>query len=426
MTNAMDEVRRFLKKDDLPGAVRSLRPHAESAPVPELAEAVRALADAAGFEDLADAAGFEDLADAAGAAAERPGEPQALYDFGYACVERGIAFLAVAPLREALRLLPDSRPLLAELVSALEDENRHAEAAALLSGRGGALPAWPETYLLAHHTLLAGDLDTAERIGRALPAPEDPQWSGAHDRQLRRLDRTGRARRAQRAAGHTDPLGRADLRGWHYGLTGGLLGTLSPYGWDAGMTGRFAYLGDTHATCRRGLGRLALALEAAGRRPTTISLLPGRSDRILGLAAARLLELPAVPYAPARGDTVVVAYDLNAADPDLVRTLHARTDGQILAEHATCWTDPPAVSADFSALLCQFVAPPWKDDQRSEEEIARDVAHAAADPDEGDGATPPDPDEAFRAFVAAVGADWLTAPRDRVASPGPVPGSRFA
>ncbi|MFI1646637.1 hypothetical protein ACH4XT_06790 [Streptomyces avidinii] len=417
MTNAIDEVRRFLKKDDLPGAVRSLRPHAETAPVPELAKAARALADAADFKDLAGAAK---------AAAKRPGEPQALYDFGYACVERGVAFLAVAPLREALRLLPDSRPLLAELVSALEDENRHAEAAALLSGRCGELPAWPETYLLVHHTLLAGDLDTAERVGRALPAPEDPQWSGAHDRQIRRLARTGRARRARTAAGHADPLGRTDLRGWHYGLTGGLLGTLSPYGWDAGMTGRYAYLGDTHEQCRHGLARLALALEAAGRRPATVSLLPGRSDRILGLAAARVLELPAVPYEPARTDTLVVAYDLNAADPDLVRTLHARADGQILSEHATCWTDPPAVSADFSTLLCQFVSPPWKDDQRPEEEIALDIAEAAAGPDEGDGATPPDPDGAFRDFAAAVAADWLTAPRDRVASPGPVPSSRFA
>ncbi|MGW6979045.1 hypothetical protein ACWGE1_06280 [Streptomyces sp. NPDC054932] len=417
MTNAMDEVHRFLKSDDLPGAVRSLRPHAESAPIAELAKATRALADAAGFKDLAGAAG---------AAAERPGEPQALYDLGYACVERGVPFLAVAPLREALRLLPDARPVLAELVSALEDENRHAEAAALLSGRGDRLSAWPETYLLVHHTLLAGDLDTAERIGRTLPAPEDPQWAGAHDRQTRRLRRTDRARRAQGEAGRADPLGRTDLRGWHYGLTGGLLGTLSPYGWDAGMTGRYAYLGDTHEQCRHGLSRLALALEAAGRRPATVSLLPDRSDRILGLAAARVLGLPCVPYEPDRTDTLVVAYDLNATDPDLVRTLHARADGQILSEHATCWTHPPAVSADFSALLCQFVSPPWKDDQRPEEEIAREIAQAAPDPDEGDGATPPDPDEAFRAFVTAVRTGWLTEPRDRVASPGPVSSSRFA
>lgn len=162
MTNAMDEVRRLLKQDDLPGAVRSLRPHAETTPIAELAKAARALADKAGFEDLADAARK---------AAKRPHEPQALYDFGYACVERGIAFLAVGPLREALRLLPDSRTLLAELVSALEDERRHTEAAALLAGRGDRLPAWPETYLLVHNTLFAGDLDTAEGLASALPRP---------------------------------------------------------------------------------------------------------------------------------------------------------------------------------------------------------------------------------------------------------------
>ncbi|MGW7434475.1 hypothetical protein [Streptomyces sp. NPDC054849] len=192
------------------------------------------------------------------------------------------------------------------------------------------------------------------------------------------------------------------------------------------MTGRYAYLGDSHEQCRHGLARLALALEAAGRRPATVSLLPGRSDRILGLAAARVLGLPAVPYEPTRTDTLVVSYDLNAADQDLVRTLHARAEGQILSEHATCWTDPPAVSADFSALLCQYVSPPWKDDDRPEEEIARDIAAADSLPDGGDGATPPDPDEAFRAFAAGVGPGWLTAPRDRVASPGPVPSSRFA
>ncbi|WP_183064131.1 hypothetical protein [Streptomyces sp. gCLA4] len=417
MTDTMDEVRRLLQQDDLPGAVRSLRPHAETAPIAELARATAALADKAGFTDLADAART---------AAARPHEPQALYDFGYACVERGIPFLAVAPLREALGLLPDSRPLLTELVAALEDERRHAEAAALLAGRGDRLPAWPETYLLVHNTLFAGDLDTAEALLPTLPAPEDPQWAPARDRQAHQVRRSGRARHAQRGAGHPDPLGPADLRGWHHGLTGGLLGTLSPYGWDAGMTGRYAYLGDTFGQCRHGLARLGIALEAAGRRPASVSLLPGRSDRILGLAAAAVIGLPAVPYEPGRTDTLVVAYDLNRCDPDLVRTLHARADGQILSEHATCWTDPPAVSADFSTLLCQFVAPPWQDDDRSEEEIARDIAAADPAPDGGDGAAPPDPDEAFRAFVAGVAPGWLAAPRDRVASPGPVPSSRFA
>ncbi|WP_330299719.1 hypothetical protein [Streptomyces sp. NBC_00503] len=406
MTQATDDLRTLLKSGDLPGAVRSLRPHAETLPLAELAQAVRALAEAAGFKDLAKAAKT---------AAKKPGEPQALYDLGYGCVEHGIAFLAVAPLRAALARVPDSRTLLAELVSALEDEERHAEAAALLAARGEQLAAWPETYLLVHHTLLAGDLAAARAAADRLPDPEDETWQGARARQRRMLARA-------ELAATSGPLDYTDLRGWQFALTGTLLGTLSPYGYDAGMTGRYAFLGDTYDTCRHGLARLALALEATGRRPGTVSLLPGRSDRILGLAAATVLGLLAVPYEPTRPDTLVVAYSLDEADP----RLHERADGQILYEHATRWTSPPPVSADFSALQAQFVTEPWQDDTRPEEEIARDVAAADPAPDTGDGATPPDTDEAFRARAAALGPGWLTGPRDRIRSAGPVHSSRFA
>ncbi|WP_328302115.1 hypothetical protein OG389_31940 [Streptomyces sp. NBC_00435] len=406
MTHTMDDVRTLLKSGDLPGAVRALRPHAETLPLGELARAVRALADAAGFKDLAKAART---------AAKRPDEPQALYDLGYGCVERGMAFLGIAPLRAALARVPDSRTLLAELASALEDEERHAEAAALLAARGDRLPAWPETYLLVHHTLLAGDLPAARTAAGRLTAPEDDTWNWAHARQRRILARAELAATA-------GPLDSTDLRGWQFALTGTLLGTLSPYGYAAGMTGRYAFLGDTHDSCRRGLARLALALDATGPRPASVSLLPGRSDRILGLAAASILELPCVPYEPARPDTLVVAYDLGEADP----SLRERADGQVLYEHATRWTSPPPVRADFSALQAQFTKEPWEDDARPAEEIARDVAAADPTADEGDGTTPPDTDEAFRAYAAALAPGWLTGPRDRVGSPGPVPSSRFA
>ncbi|MDJ0382793.1 hypothetical protein [Streptomyces sp. G-G2] len=415
MTNATHDVRRSLKAGDLPGAVRALRPHAGTASPAELAKATRGLAEAAGFADLAEAAR---------AAAKKPRDPGALYAFGYACVERGVSFVAVTPLRHALALLPGSRKILAELVTALEDEHRHAEAATLLAERAERLPAWPETYLLVHNTLLAGDFDGARAAAVRLPAPEDDTWLGAHGRQRRML---GRAELARAAGG----LDHADLRGWHFGLTGALLGTLSPYGYAAGMTGRYAFLGDSPALARRGLDRLALALAATGQRPTSVSLLPGRSDRILGLAAASVFGLPALPYDPARTDTVVVAHDLNAGDPGLVATLRTRADGQILYEHATCWTGPPPVSADFSALLCQYVVAPWAAhgdraaDERPEEEVARDVVAADPAPDGGDGLTPADPDREFLAYAAAVAPGWLGGTRDRVGSPGPVPSSRF-
>ena len=46
------------------------------------------------------------------------------------------------------------------------------------------------------------------------------------------------------------PLDHQDLRGWHYVLTGGILAGLSPYGFDAGMTGRWAYVNDSMDAAR--------------------------------------------------------------------------------------------------------------------------------------------------------------------------------
>jgi hypothetical protein len=64
-------------------------------------------------------------------------------------------------------------------------------------------------------------------------------------------------------------------------------------------------------------------------------------------------------------------------------------------------------------------------DARPAEEIAAELAAAEPEPDEGDGATPPDPDAVLAGFVSAVAGTWLTARREYIGSPGPVPSSRF-
>ncbi|MFD3519773.1 hypothetical protein [Streptomyces sp. NPDC058653] len=429
MTDELEESRRLIDAGDIPGAVRALRPAAESAPLTELARAVGRLAEATGFDDLTAASRV---------LAEDPQSPQALYDFGYGCVERGVAFLAVPALREALRLAPDSYAVLDELVSALESENRHAEVVALLLERDATLRPWPERYLLVFNSLLAGDLSTARTHFSRLPAPDDTKWEWAHTRVSGMLHRADRALSAHPGDGAR--LDRRDLRGWHYVLTGGYLATLSPYGFDAAMTGRFAYLQDSAELCRRGLDRLRVVLDAAGPRPRTVSLLPGRPDRILGLAAADVLGLPTEPYTPGGEDTLVVAYDLNDIDREVAVSLRDRADGQILYEHATCWTDPPVVSADVSGLLCQTVVQPWGErllmtddgarteppDARPEAEIAAEIVRADGAADPGDGETPPDPDAALAAFVTGTAAGRPTGPRTHMASPGPVPSARFA
>ncbi|MFI0483285.1 hypothetical protein [Actinomadura sp. 9N215] len=418
----MSEARALLDSGDIPGLIRHLRFHADGMDLAEVAGLMEGAAARSGFDDMREAA----------AAMVRARGPQELYDFGYACIERGVPFLAIPALRRAVDLMPDEPVLLMELVSALERETRHAEAVGALEPRVASLDPWPARYLLAFNALLAGDADRAEREAAALPAPDNADWEPAHNRLARML---GRARTARTVS----PLDAQDLRGWHFTIGGGLLATISPHGFDQGMTGRYAYTSDGVTTCRRVLDRLRVILAAAGRRPTSVGLLPDRSSQILGLAAARLFELPAEAFVPGRPGVLVVAYDLNETETD---GLWERAEGQVLFERATCWTDPPAVSADVSGLLHQVMVAPWGErlrmapggeaetvppDGRPAEELAAEIVQAVpeADEDSADGA-PPDPDETLAAFARAVAGQWLSGPRDAVHSPGPVPSSRFA
>ncbi|RKS69143.1 hypothetical protein BZB76_6282 [Actinomadura pelletieri DSM 43383] len=423
----MSEARALLDSGDIAGLIRHLRFNADDMDLAEVAELMEGAAARSGFDDMREAA----------AAMVRARGPQELYDFGYACIERGVPFLAIPALRRALEILPEEPALVMELVSALERENRHAEAVTVLEPHVASLDPWPGRYLLAYNALMAGDVARAEREAEVLPAPDDTDWAPVFDRLGRMLDRA----QAARTAG---PLDTKDLRGWHFVLSGGLLATISPYGYDAGMTGRYAYSSDSFAMCRRALDRLRLILDAAERRPTSVGLLPDRSSRILGLAAARLFELPAEPFAPDRRDTLVVAYDLNESDLDeaAARGLWQRAAGQILFERATSWTDPPGIAADVTGLLHQVVVAPWGErlrmtsderaetippDGRPEEELADEIVRSDPEPDEetGDGA-PPDLDETVARFVRTVAGRWLTGPRDAARSPGPVPSNRFA
>ena len=199
-----------------------------------------------------------------------------------------------------------------------------------------------------------------------------------------------------------------------------------------------------------------------------VGLLPDRGSRILGLAAARLLGLPARPFDPGRPDTLVVAYDLNDVDGDTLVPLKQRTPGQVLFEHASCWTDAPAVAADISTFLHQTVVAPGGEvmrrtkagdvetlpaDARPAEELAGLIVEAMPEGDAdggGDGGesssegsgysdgddniddgggesekAPLDTNELFKAFAAGVRGKWLRRDRERLLSSGPVHSSRF-
>jgi hypothetical protein len=202
--------------------------------------------------------------------------------------------------------------------------------------------------------------------------------------------------------------------------------------------------------CATEMQRLRLILDAAGTALESVTLLPDRSSRILGAAAAAALGLPTRDFDPGEpaADSLVVAYSLAETDPGIVADLRFRAPGEVLFERATRWTDPPLVTADVTGVLGQTVVPPWAGpirrlddgtvgqgpaDDRPVEAIAAEIVSATPELDDGDGGTPPDPDEGLRRFVEAVttpGAladdgGWLGGVREYVPDAGPVPSSRF-
>ena len=328
----LEKAQGLLASGDISGLLRYLRADGEALPLGEVARLVAGAARLAGFDDLAQAAA------AAAEGGDGPGaeDARALYDFGYACTGRGVCYLAVRPLARALELAPDAAPVLSELVTALEQDGQHARAVAVLEEHEPVMHMqWLPRFQYVYNALMAGDLEkAAEGFGR-LPEPEDTAWAPAREKVRRILARASTARAVT-------SLDRQDLRGWHYVLTGGVLATLSPYGF-AGMTGRWAYLSDSAGGCAAVLQRLRLILAAAGTAPDAVALLPDRSSRILGAAAAAVLGLPATDFDPGKpaANCLVVAYDLTGTDPGAVTALRERAPGQVLFERATCWTGPP-------------------------------------------------------------------------------------
>jgi tetratricopeptide (TPR) repeat protein len=438
VTEELERARGLLAAGDISGLLRHLRAHGEALPLGEVARLVAGAAQLAGFADLAQAA----AAVAEGEDGSGPEDARALYEFGYACIERGIGYLAVRPLARALELAPDAAPVLSELITALEHDGQHARAVAVLEEHESVMQ-WLHRFQYVYNALMAGNLEkAAEGFGR-LPEPEDAAWTPAREKVRRMLARAETARAVT-------SLDRQDLRGWHYVLTAGVLGSLSPYGFDAGMTGRWAYVSDSVEACAVALLRLKLILDAADTAPESAALLPDRSSRILGAAAAATLGLPTTDFDPGKPAprSLVIAYDLTETDPSAVAALRERVPGQVLFERATCWTDPPRVTADVSGLLGQTVVPPWATQMRRLEEgavgqgpaddrpidaVAAEIVHLTPEQDQGDGNTPPDLDEGLRRFVEAVTAagagerdgSWLSGIREYIPDAGPVSSSRF-
>ncbi|WP_342375220.1 hypothetical protein NVS55_28490 [Myxococcus stipitatus] len=293
-----------------------------------------------------------------------PDDAGEYFALGYELIEQGLHDLAATVLQRAFELAPDSEQVIYEFVVALEHLGAHGQAVQTLCTPPGLVDTrFMACYLLGYNALMTGDLDEPRRRLALLerlhtvPAalPEEPEGLEVMMTRLRHF-----LRRADAVRGATS-LDRKDLRGWQFVTTGTVLLHLSPYGFDEGMTGRYAYVQDAGGLCLEGLRRVEAVLKHVGVGIPRVFILPERQSAILGLAVAKRLGVPAVPWPEGGSDApgLVVAYDLADLEGPLLESLHPHRPGQVLWSHLTCWTQASAFAADLTTYLYQSKSTPW-------------------------------------------------------------------
>lgn len=393
--------------------------------LPDLATWLAVLAE------LVERRGLVSLLEVVRQAVRDPDSPDRLYDLGCALIDAGAPSVAASVLWHCLKLVGDSEEVVCELVSALESALAYGDAYAILEQhtalRGRSFIC---EYLYAFNAAMTGKLGVTREAFTHLK-PDSPETESMRDTIEAILER------ADRVAAIT-PLDARDLRGWQYVLTGTLLAHRSPYGFDEGMNGRYAWLSDSPSRVVTGIDRLAPLVRATGA--PCVYAAPGRDAEILAHAVAARIGLPLMPW-PAIGTPtpgVIVAYDLGALSPnDLVRVIERKPD-QILYAHACPWTHDAAVAPDVATLLYESLVPPWgerllkrvgEEDVTREPADARDASTIAAELVAKAGI---DADEAacddlgrWDALVAATWPPPQSGRRSRLWAGGPVPSNRF-
>ena len=386
----------------------------------------------AAVAELAHRRGAGELAQLATEAVRDPDSPDRLYELGYAMIDAGAPDLAAPVLWRCLALVGDSEEVVCELASALESALAYADAFAIL-GEHAALRArsFLCRYLHAFNAAMAGRLDvTREALPGLQPDSDEAEVMAGTIAAI--------VARADRVAGAC-PLDARDLRGWHYVLSGSLLGHQSPYGFDEPMHGRYAWLADSLPRVASGLDRLASLVR--DRDLPCVYAPPGRSHEIVARAAAAKLALPLAPWpavgVPAPG--LVVLYDLADLAPADVERIAPRRPEQVVYAHASPWTHDCPVAPDVTTLLYQTLVPPWGEstiidpqtrevrtaaaDERASELVAEELV-ASGGLDEAELVA--DEPARWEALVARAWPPPAGGRRSRLRAGGPVPSSRFA
>ncbi|GHO97882.1 hypothetical protein KSF_079300 [Reticulibacter mediterranei] len=436
----LDRVRSLLKEDKAQEAFRALLPvfrYPGMMQRPEEFAAVLAV-----FAEISAKIAGDEFTSIVRHTLDHIDDPGALYSLGYELIDQGLPAIAATVLAEAHRLAPNNVEILTELCAALERSTLYADACRYLKAAPEVLQhSFLCSYLLAFNSLMSGDLKTTRRLLPDLQRlqEQDEHFAALSARIIRML------RRADALSGHA-PLDTRDLRGWHMVITSGLLLHVSPHGFDEGMNGRYAFVQDTLELCLEGIERVKAVLAALEITPPRIFALPERGSSILAQATARILDCPLEnwPDGGSEEPGLIVAYDLALLDEDLLPTLLQHHPGQILWNHASCWTEDQPISGDLTTFLYQVNYEPWGErirvdqeqqqaiteppDERDEAIIAAEIVSATLEPGTLDDL--PALIELARAAAATTGeaAPGLLCSggrRKKQWSGSPVPSSRF-
>jgi hypothetical protein len=340
------------------------------------------------FAQIAAAIAEEEFAKHVEKAARDPNDVEALVALGAELIDQSLHGIAATLLARAHALEPGREAILVDFIHALEGIHQNHEACRVLREAGRAVEeSFVCRNLLAFNALMAGDIEEPRRLLPALEAMA--QRRSAPDNNFYYLARQLR-QMLERAAAVRDVslLDERDLRGWHFIINGGLLLHLSPYGFYEGMNGRYAYTHDSEARCFEAILRLEAVLSAFQIVPPRVYVLPDRDSAVLAHATAHLLEVPAEPWASGGSERpgLIVAYDLDRLDADVLQTLSPQRPGQLLFCHASCWTAEPPFVADITTYFYQRNKAPWQtgivpviaDDERGSDRPTEDATETLA------------------------------------------------
>ncbi len=333
----------------------------------------------------------EDFAKLARQVAFYPDNINVLYKMGYELIEQSLPRIAATVLARAQHISPAQPSIVEELAVALERSHFHHDACEVLRSQPDLLnQKFLFCYLLAFNTIMSGDLSAARQLLPLRPGDEREQRMAQNVENM--VARAG-------CIDAVSPLDRQDLRGWHFALTRGMLLHRSPYGLDAGMNGRYAYVQDSYSLIHEGIQRLKIVLDTWQFPLKRVIMLPDHNSQILAYAVAQALGCKLVRWSrwTANRSGLVVAYDLKDIAEEAFQNLGTLKPGQLFWTHASCWTQDQPYAADLTTFLYQVNTPPWSGeglrmsdagepvkqavDERDPSAIAADILNAPVDAD---------------------------------------------